>query len=179
MPRRIIGHNLGWMVLAMVLTANLMVGARLYQQDADASDQEEAYDKIHVLTTVTQHIRNYYVDKDKTSYKDLIYGALRGMLQSLDAHSQFLDPEMYDDMKEDTSGQFGGLGIVISLKDGVLTIVAPMEGTPGFEAGLMSGDKIIEIETTSTEGLTLPEAVKKLRGPPDSPVTIKILRQAT
>ena len=101
------------------------------------------------------------------------------MLQSLDAHSQFLDPEMYSDMKEDTSGQFGGLGIVISLKDGVLTIVAPMEDTPGFRAGLLAGDKIIEIDGESTEGLSLPEAVKLLRGAPDTTVTIKVLRPET
>jgi carboxyl-terminal processing protease len=123
-----------------------------------------------------QHIRKNYVDPDDTGYSKLIYGALRGMLQSLDAHSQFLDPDMYTDMKEDTSGQFGGLGIVISLKDGILTIVAPMEGTPGFEAGLMAGDRIIEIDGESSEGLSLPEAVKKLRGPPGTKVALKILR---
>ena len=82
-------------------------------------------------------------------------------------------------MKDDTAGEFGGLGIVISIKDGVLTIVAPMEDTPGFKAGLLSGDKIIEIDNASTDGLQLPEAVKKLRGPPGSKVTIKILRPKT
>ena len=179
MTRRIVGHSFVWLVVALLLTANLMVGARLYQQDAEAGIKEEAYDMIALLTTVTQQIRQHYVDPEKTSYKDLIYGALRGMLQSLDAHSQFLDPDMYSDMKEDTSGQFGGLGIVISLKDGVLTIVAPMEGTPGFDAGLLPGDKVIEIEGDSTEGLSLPEAVKRLRGEPGTAVTIKILRPKT
>ena len=83
MTRRIVGHSFVWLVVALLLTANLMVGARLYQQDAEAGIKEEAYDMIALLTTVTQQIRQHYVDPEKTSYKDLIYGALRGMLQSL------------------------------------------------------------------------------------------------
>jgi carboxyl-terminal processing protease len=179
MPGRMIGHSLGWMVLALLLTANLMVGARLYQQDAYASAREEAYDKIALFTMVTQQVQQHYVDPAKTSYEELIYDALRGMLGSLDNHSQFLDPDMYSDMKEDTSGQFGGLGIVISVKDDVLTVISPMEDTPGYRAGLLPGDKIIEIEGKSTEGVSLQEAVKQLRGPPDTSVTIKILRPQT
>ncbi len=179
MPGRMIGHSLGWMVLALLLTANLMVGARLYQQDSHASAREDAYDKIALFTMVTQQVQQHYVDPVKTSYEELIYGALRGMLGSLDKHSQFLDPDMYSDMKEDTSGQFGGLGIVISVKDDVLTVISPMEDTPGYRAGLQPGDKIIEIEGKSTEGVSLQEAVKQLRGPPDTSVTIKILRPET
>lgn len=179
MRRRFVSHNLGWMIVAMILTANLMVGARLYQAEADASPQEDAYESIHLMTTVIQHIRSYYVDQEMTSYNDLIQGALAGMLQSLDAHSQFMDSDMYSDMKDDTSGQFGGLGVVISMRDNVLTVIAPMEGTPGFEAGLLPGDKIIEIETESTERMSLEDAIKRLRGPVDTPVTIKVLRPDT
>jgi len=179
MPGRMIGHSLGWMVLALLLTANLMVGARLYQKDSYASVREEAYDKIALFTMVTQQVQQHYVDPTKTTYEELIYGALQGMLGSLDKHSQFLDPDMYSDMKEDTSGQFGGLGIVISVKDDVLTVISPMEDTPGYRAGLLPGDKIIEIEGNSTEGVSLQEAVKQLRGPPDTSVTIKILRPET
>lgn len=168
--------SLVWIAVAFLLAANLVVGARLYQEGTTDDDRDEAFDKIALFTKVTQQIRQHYVDKEKTTYKELVYGALRGMLQSLDAHSQFLDPDMYTDMKDDTSGQFGGLGIVISLKDGVLTIVSPMEDTPGFEAGLMAGDKIVEIEGESTEGMLLTEAVKLLRGEPGTPVTIKIVR---
>ena len=100
MPRRMIGHSFVWMVLALLLTANLMVGARLYREDVSASVKEEAYDKMELLTMVTTQIRKHYVDPEKTTYKSLIYGALHGMLQSLDVHSQFLDPEMYTDMKD-------------------------------------------------------------------------------
>lgn len=179
MSGRTIRRGLGYGLLAMLLGVNLVVGARLYQQEAVADDREEAFDSIALLTKVVEQIRQNYVDGDKTGYKDLIYGALNGMLQSLDTHSQFLDPDMYSDMKDDTSGHFGGLGIVISLRDGVLTVVAPMEGTPGFDAGLLPGDKIIEIETESTEGVSLPEAVKRLRGAPGTEVKIKILRPKT
>ena len=179
MAPHVVGRNLGWTALAILLTANLMVGARLYQQDGQPDPREDAYDKIALFTRVLHQVRQNYVDGEKTSYQDLIYGALQGMLESLDSHSQFLDPDMYSDMKDDTSGQFGGLGVVISLKDGVLTIVAPMEDTPGFRAGLAAGDRIIEIDGQSTEGFTLPEAVKLLRGAPDTSVTIKVLRPAT
>ncbi len=165
-----------WVILAGLLAANLMLGARLYSQEAPAADRAQAYEKIALFTKAMEQIRLHYVDQDKITYKDLVYGAMRGLLASLDPHSQFLDPEMYSDMKDDTAGQFGGLGIVISLKDGVLTIVAPMEDTPGFRAGLLSGDKIIEINGQSTEGLALPEAVKQLRGEPGTKVRIKILR---
>ena len=117
--------------------------------------------------------------KKKTNFDELINSALDGMLQNLDPHSQFLDVAMYEDMKEDTAGRFGGLGVVISVKDSILTIVAPMEDTPGIRAGLLSGDKIIEIDEESTKGMSLPEAVKLLRGDPGTQVSIKVLRPKT
>ncbi len=179
MVGRRISRRLSWALLTGLLIGNLLIGAHLYSQEALADDRETAYDNIALFTKVLEQIRDHYVEEDKTTYKDLVYGALRGMLSSLDAHSQFLDPDMYTDMKDDTAGQFGGLGIVISIRDSVLTIIAPMEDTPGFRAGLISGDKIIEIDGESTEGLSLPEAVKKLRGEPGTKVEIKILRPKT
>ena len=176
-PRaRTFGHSIGWAILAVLLAGNLLVGARLYSQTPSGGERDTAYEKMALFTRVLEQVREHYVDEDKTTYKDLIYGALRGMLQSLDPHSQFMDPEVYSEMKDDTAGEFGGLGIVISIKDGILTIVAPMEDTPGFRAGLLPGDKIIEIDNEPTDGVTLQEAVKKLRGPPGTKVTIKVLR---
>ena len=169
----------GGVFLGFALLGNLVLGARINAQESPFTEREQAYDKIALFTKVVEQIREHYVDEEKIPYKELIYGALKGMLQSLDTHSQFLDPEMYSDMRDDTAGQFGGLGIVISMKDSVLTIVAPMEDTPGFRAGLLAGDKIIEIEGDSTEGLSLQEAVKKLRGLPGTEVNIKILRPKT
>lgn len=170
---------LGGGVLFLLLAANLYVGARLYQQEGTSQARQEAFENIQLFTRVLEQIRLNYVDADRTTYHDLIYSGLQGMLQSLDDHSQFLDPSMYRDMKDDTSGRFGGLGIVISQKDGLLTIVAPMENTPGFEAGLLSGDRIVEIDGETTEAMSLQDAVKRLRGDPGTPVTIRILRPKT
>lgn len=165
--------------IALMLLANLMVGARIYSQEAAAGRGDEAYENLALFTHVIEEIRSQYVDKDKTDYQELIYGALEGMLASLDEHSQFLDPEMYTEMKEETSGQFGGLGIVISMEDGILTIVSPMDDTPGFRAGLTSGDQIIEIDGKNMEGTSLQEAVKMLRGEPGTKVALKIRRPET
>ncbi len=179
MSVRTLSRWVGWLILVALLAGNLMVGARLYTRGADDAAGETAYERIALFTKVLEQIREYYVDEQKISYKDLVYGALRGMLQSLDSHSQFLDPQMYSDMKDDTAGEFGGLGIVITVKDGVLTIVTPMEDTPGFRAGILPGDRIMEIDGESTDGLSLVEAVKKLRGEPGTGVKIKIFRPAT
>ncbi len=179
MSVRWVGRSLSWAFLLALLAGNLMIGARLYSKEATSGERESAYDHMTLFTTAIEQIRRNYVDAEKTEYKELMYGALRGMLQSLDSHSAFLDPEMFKDMKDDTSGHFGGLGIVISMRNNILTIVAPMEDTPGSRAGLLSGDHIVEIDGESTEGLSLQEAVRKLRGPPDTDVTIKIVRPKT
>lgn len=179
MSTRWIRNSFSWMLLVGLLAGNLLVGARLYSKETEVDDRESAYDHMALFTTAIEQIRRNYVDGDKTSYRDLIYGALRGMLQSLDSHSGFLDPDMFSDMRDDTSGQFGGLGIVISMRNNILTIVAPMEDTPGSRAGLLSGDHIVEIDGESTEGLSLQQAVRKLRGPPDTEVTIKVVRPRT
>ena len=179
MSLRVLGRSIGWLVVGLLLVGNLVMGARLNSEVVPKDDREDAYTRMTLFTRVLEQIRKNYVDEDKTEYEELIYSALRGMLEGLDTHSQFLDPEMYEDMRDDTAGHFGGLGIVISLKDGILTIIAPMEDTPGFRAGLMAGDKIIEIDGDSTEGVALTEAVKKLRGEPGTAVELKILRART
>lgn len=164
-----------WLI-ALLLLANLAVGARVADTEAARVEREEAFDKMELFAEVIEQVRTHYVDADKTSYEDLIYGSLKGLLQNLDSHSQFLDPDMYEDMREDTTGKFGGLGIVIGTRDNVLTVISPMEDTPGYEAGLMAGDKIVEIDGESTEGIALSEAVKRLRGDPGTDVTIRVLR---
>lgn len=161
----------------MLLAGMTLMVSRLHSKEVDTSgDRQEAYENIGIFTRALEQIRENYVDRDKVSYESLIRGALRGMMDSLDEHSQFLDQDMYEDMQDDTRGQFGGLGIVISLKDGVLTIVSPMEDTPGFRAGLLAEDRIMEIDGASTEGITLAESVKRLRGEPGTKVSLKILR---
>lgn len=172
-----------WILVGAVLVANLAVGARLYSQEVaaleDKKAQDPSYEMYELFTKVVEQAHANYVDADKSTYQDLIYGALKGMLQSLDPHSQFMDTEAFTAMKEDTAGKFGGLGITIGVKDSILTVIAPMEDTPAFRAGLLSGDKIVEINGDSTDGLALEDAVKKLRGDPGTTVKIKIFRPKT
>lgn len=172
-----------WVLVAAVLAVNLAVGARLYSQETAAvaaqAEKDSPYEMYTLFSKVVEQVRANYVDADKSTYKELIYGALKGMLQSLDPHSQFMDEEAFTAMKEDTAGKFGGLGITIGIKDSILTVIAPMEDTPAFRAGLLSGDKIMEISGDSTDGLALEDAVKKLRGDPGTKVKIKIFRPKT
>jgi len=139
------------------------------------NDRESAYTEIELLTEVILHIRKYYVEEK--SYKDITYGALHGMLRSLDPYSDFLEPEAYGEIQEGTSGKFSGIGIHIGIRDGVLTVIAPIEDTPAFRAGLQSGDRIVEIDGEKTVGITLREAVKKLRGPKEEKVKVTIRRK--
>lgn len=170
---------LRWALVGLLAGATVTV-SRLYSKEVDTSaEREEAYRNISVFTRALEQIRNSYVDKDDVTYEKLIQGAVRGMMSALDEHSQFLDKDAYRDMQDDTRGQFGGLGIVISVKDNALTIVSPMEDTPGFRAGLQSEDRILEIDGTRTDGISLPDAVKKLRGEPGTKVTLKVLRPGT
>jgi len=119
------------------------------------------------------------VDGKDLTYQDLVYASLKGMIDKLDPHSEFMDPDKYHELQSDTEGHFGGLGIVIALKDNYVTVVSPMEDTPGFRAGILSGDRIVKIEGKSTENMGLQDAVKTLRGDPGTDVTITILRPST
>jgi carboxyl-terminal processing protease len=139
-------------------------------------EDEEAYRQIRLLTRSLLLIRHNYVDETKVSYSNLMTSALNGMLSSLDPYSQFLEPTEYRDLKEDTQGAFGGIGIQIGVKDNLLTVIAPIEDTPAARAGLLNGDRIIEINGQRTESLALRDAVQKLRGTPGTKATLKILR---
>ena len=164
-------------ILIGLLSANLVVGFRAYQQAVAATDnKDDAYSQAALVTYVMELIRQDYVDGANLSYQDMAYGALRGMLGSLDPHSQFMDNRGYKEMKSETDGQFGGLGIQIGLKDGILTVIAPIEDTPASRAGLLAGDKIIKIEGKSTEKLSVQDAVHKLRGEPGTKVTLTVMR---
>jgi len=160
-------------IIIVLLGINLVVATRIYSEAATRQDKDNPYTEMELITRVMELIRKEYVDADKATYTNLTYGALKGMLNSLDPHSQFMEPQVYQDMREDTEGKFGGLGIVISMsKEGFLTVVAPMEGTPGAKAGLLPGDRIIKIDGKMTDKLSLQEAVRQLRGDPGTKVTI-------
>jgi carboxyl-terminal processing protease len=135
----------------------------------------EGYEELKTFTEVLSMVKKHYVEEVKT--KDLIYAAIKGMLNSLDPHSSFMPPEAYKEMQVETKGEFGGLGIQIGLKDGALTVIAPIEDTPAYKAGIKAGDKIIKINNVSTKDMNLEDAVEKMRGIPSTPVTISILRE--
>jgi len=166
------------LLIAGVLSAAMAFGQNA-TVDPAGGEAGSPYGEMQVLARAMQLIRQDYVDESKVAFKDLTYSALRGMLADLDPHSQFMEPSDFKSMQEDTKSEFGGLGIVVALKNGVLTIVNPMEDTPGFEAGLLPGDQILKINGQSTDKLTLSETVDKLRGEAGEKVTLTIRRPST
>ena len=167
-------------LLAATLGLNLFIGAQIYSYSAGASEKEDSYANMRLFTEVLEKVRGEYVDGSKLTYSDLIHGALKGMLGTLDPHSEFMEPSKYEELRKDTEGEFGGVGVQIHLnKEKYLTVIAPMEDTPGFKAGIMSGDRILKIDGRSTEKFTLEDAVKRLRGEPGSDVVLNILRPSS
>lgn len=148
-------------------------------QDATQKPEESPYDQLQILTRAMQLIRQDYVDESKTGYTDLTHNALRGMLEQLDPHSQFMDAKNFKNMQEDTRSEFGGLGVVVTERGGILTVINPMEDTPGFKAGILPGDQILKINGESTENLDVNEAVEKLRGQIGESVNLTIKRPST
>ena len=165
--------------LSLLLIFNLVVGLKVLTTRAAADSDDAGYENLTVFTRALQLIRQDYVDANKIGYRDLTYSALRGMLGSLDPHSQFMEPTDYRDMQNETRSEFGGLGIVVSTKDGVLTVVSPMEDSPGFRAGIAPGDQILRINGTTTEKMSLQDAINLLRGDPGQKVTLTIFRPST
>ena len=165
---------------ACLLIFNLLLGVRFYTAHAAAAAEEDSgYAQIAVFAKALQLLRQDYVDGSKTSYHDLIYAAMKGMLASLDPHSQFMDPNDFKDMQDDTRSRFNGLGIEVAVKGGLLTVITPMEDTPAAKAGILTGDQILRINGNSTEKMDLQDAVNFLRGTTGQKVTLTILRPAT
>ena len=133
------------------------------------------YQKLNVFTRVLSYVESNYVEE--VDQDRLIYGAVKGMLETLDPHSAFLSPEQYRDMKADNTGEFGGVGLEVELRDGVLTVMAILDGTPAAKAGLQTGDQIVKIEEAATRGLGLDDAVAKMRGKRGTKVTLTVARK--
>jgi carboxyl-terminal processing protease len=134
----------------------------------------ESYERLEAFTNVLSIVQKNYVDEVAT--QQLIEGAINGMLTSLDPHSAYLTPDLYKELQVDTKGSFGGLGIEITVRNGVLTVVSPIEDTPAFRAGIKPGDQIIKIEGEFTKDLSLIDAVKKMRGPRGTKITLTLRR---
>ncbi|MBA3009136.1 MAG: S41 family peptidase [Proteobacteria bacterium] len=136
---------------------------------------EKTYETLKLFTEVLEELEKNYVDE--VDAEELIHNAIKGMVGDLDPHSSFMPPEAFDDLQDDTKGEFSGIGIVITMKEGILTVVSPIEGTPAYKAGIHAGDIIIKIDDNSTKGMELWEAVAKMRGPRNKEVLITIIRE--
>jgi carboxyl-terminal processing protease len=159
MPRK------GYVLFVLFLLASAMFVGRAFSADKDAG-------RLKTLERILTAVEQEYVKPVKS--EDLFDGAYRGILSTLDPYSQFFDVQETTSFAEDTEGQFGGLGIEISLKDGILTVLSPLRGTPAWDAGILPGDMVLKIDGAPTDGISLEEALHKLRGPVDASVTLTV-----
>ena len=164
---------------ACLLLLGVFFGLRFQNLRAANDEEDNGYSQISIFAKAVQLIRQDYVDGSKTSYHDLITAAMKGMLASLDPHSQFMDPNDFRDMQDDTRSRFNGLGIEVSVKNGLPTVVTPMEDTPAAKAGILSGDQILKINGTSTERMDLQDVINHLRGAPGQKISLTLLRPST
>jgi len=159
---------------ALLFFLAILTGAVIYE-DLSASDTDDPYQAIKLLNETIHQVSDKYVDSVETD--SLYMRALNGMLESLDPYSQLLTPSDYKDLRIHTQGNYEGLGIQIDVRDDLLTIVAPIEGTPAYQQGLLAGDRILEVDGVSTRGWSQDKAVTELRGPKGSSVTLTIGRE--
>jgi carboxyl-terminal processing protease len=151
-----------------------MVSVRIGFSDNKKKNFDQLYKQVELFAQTLAIVQNDYVEETKT--KDLVYGALSGILSSLDAHSQFMDPDTFEELKVDTEGKFGGLGIEITIKDRLLTVITPIEDTPAWKAGIKANDHIVKINEELTREMSLTDAVRKMRGKPGEMVHLTVLR---
>jgi carboxyl-terminal processing protease len=154
-------------------------GALAQEVQPPKTGEDNGYSQIAIFAKALELVRQDYVDENKTSYHDLVTAAMKGMLSSLDPHSQFMDPNDFRDMQDDTRSRFNGLGIEVSMKNGLPSVVTAMEDTPAAKAGILSGDQILRINGMSTERMDLQDAINVLRGPAGAKVSMTLLRPST
>ncbi len=162
---------LGFIIVVVMLAGFIGISTRRH---CDAQSGKE-YEYIGLFTDVMTIVKKSYVEE--VDSQKLIYGAINGMLSALDPHSSFMSPETFKEMKVETKGAFGGLGIEISMKEGILTVISPIEDTPAQRAGIKSGDQILRIDERFTKDLTITDAVKRMRGVKGSKVVLTIMRE--
>ncbi len=160
--------------LALTLSFGMVYTLRAQTTTDQDADQPSFQVMLELLRSVMQHVENYYVEPMQSP--ELMEAALKGMLSSLDPYSDFMTPKDMQELSEETSGKYGGLGMQVGIRDGWPTVIAPFEGTPAYKKGLRPGDKIIEIEGESTYDMSINEVVKRLKGPKGTKVTIKVIK---
>jgi len=162
-------------VSGVVVAGALVLGLLIGKGVEKTGYASESYEELKVFAEVLTQVKKHYVEEVKTN--DLVHGAVRGMLKTLDPHSAYMTPEMYKEMRVETKGEFEGLGIQIGIKDHYVTVIAPIEGTPAHAAGIEAGDVILTVDETPTKDLTLMEAVQRMRGPKGTSVTLTVRRE--
>ncbi len=163
-----------WWYAGPIIVMALLVGVLIGKGWERTGHASETYEELKTFSEVLTQIQKHYVEDAKP--KDLVQGAIRGMLATLDPHSAFMTPEMYKEMQVETKGEFGGVGIQIGIKENRLAVIAPIEGTPAHRAGIKAGDFIVKVNDESTKDLTLMDAVQKMRGPKGSKVSLTVQR---
>ena len=164
--------------LNIVIISFLFLGLLFLNGNNDsvkADTNDETYRNIELFSEVLEQLQDNYVEPQDT--KDLIIGAIEGMIRSLDPHSSYMTKEEHEDLIIETTGSFSGIGIEITLRDNILTVVSPIEDTPAYEAGLKAGDRIVKIGDKATNDMTLTDAVKLIRGPQGTDVELTISRE--
>lgn len=167
-------HRRRWLYLALMVTLSLGIGILIEKGWERTGHASETYEELKTFSEVLTQVQKHYVDDTKV--KDLVQGAIRGMLSTLDPHSAYMTADMYKEMQVETKGEFGGVGIQIGVKENRLAVIAPIEGTPAHRAGIKAGDFITKVNDESTKDLTLMDAVQKMRGPKGTKVHLTIQR---
>ena len=169
-----LNKNLKSVICSIIFTLSFLLTVNLFAEEEKS--KRNAYNKLKVFSEILSLIESNYVDPTKND--SMIEGAINGMVKSLDPHTTYMSPASYKEMQVETTGKFGGLGIEISIRDGVLTVVSPIEDTPAFRVGIKPGDKIIKIEDESTLDMSLQDAVSRLRGETGTPINITVFRKS-
>lgn len=161
-------------VFVSIFILGFLIGAQ-GKKTISGGDDKEMYQYLKTFSDVIDLVKKNYVDDVKD--KEVVYAAIKGILESLDAHSSFLPPDMYKEMQSETKGEFGGIGIEITIKDGFPTVITPIEDTPAYKAGLKAGDHIVKIDGKATKNMSLVDVVKLIRGGKGKPVILTIVRE--
>lgn len=163
-------------ILSFLVISSILVESVFAQESKEEEETQTRFESLSKLTNVIGTVEKYYVDELKL--QEIVDKALKGLMQELDAHSTYMDKKYFKEMQIQTDGEFGGLGITVGMRDGALTVISPIDGTPAYEAGVESGDIILKIDEKSTLNMTLDEAVGLMRGKPGTPIVLTIVRKS-
>src|SRR6202171_6798239 len=155
----------------------LVAGPQQLATAAKAAVESGTYSQLNLFGDVFERVRSEYVERPDDS--KLTEGAINGMISSLDPHSRYMNAKGWSDMQETTHGEFGGLGIEVTMEDGLIKVVAPIDDTPAARAGILSGDLIAFIDDEAVQGLTLEQAVNRMKGPINTKTRLKIIRKGS